>query len=356
MERYGRPRFQGSAAASKPYGNRPRSSQTQSGQMLGSSSRQSSDQYGSYQTSKPNQRSNIAPGSVLAGTRSLGSRSSAASGSQQETVGVPSEVRHLMQTLGLSQSDMHKLSQLPEKDLSVGNLAKAIGNLKQGKQGGGARSGSFSSTPNPVKRSESFQRGREESRGGYRNDEGTHSNQSSGPRGFQGRAGLGQRSPTGNRSFGNSGNRHATSLKATVKSTPQPLMSLPRSRLSDPISGSGFSDRRDFSEQAQRDEYEDEQRLYSRRRSAEQAPQPRNTSYTSQSSRRSNEANFSAREVRKQSFHYWSVKTMLCPIFVAFFHHYASSLFSLLRLKGSEKMISWWFYGDPPTNVFALCN
>jgi len=297
MERFGRPRFQGSAAASKPYGSRPRSSQSHSTRMAGPS-RQSSGQYGSYQNSKPSQRSNVAPGSVLAGTRSLGSRSSASS--NQDGISVPSEVRHLMQTLGLSQSDMQKLSQLPEKDLSVNNLAKAIGNLKQGKQGVGSRLGSYTSTPNSVKRSDSFQRGREETRGGYKTNDSVRGNHSAGQRGFQGR--TGQRSPSGNRSFGSSGSRQPT-LKATVKSTPPPLMSVSsRSRLSDPVSGTSFGDRREFSNKGQREEFQEEKLLYGRRRSAERPPQSRNTSYSSQSSRRINESNFNSREVRKQSY------------------------------------------------------
>ncbi|XP_078484250.1 uncharacterized protein LOC100185482 [Ciona intestinalis] len=46
---------------------------------------------------------------------------------------VPPEVKELMKSLNLSPSDLQKLSQLPDNQLSVDNLARAIGNLKQQK-------------------------------------------------------------------------------------------------------------------------------------------------------------------------------------------------------------------------------
>ena len=289
MERFGRPDFQRGAAAPKPYGTRAKPTQNRSGSLLGQPSRQSGDQFGSYQNSKPGQRSNVSSGSMLAG--SLGSGSRTSSSSRQDNDSVPAEVRHLMQTLGLSQSDMQKLSQLPEKDLSVNNLAKAIGDLKQGKQNVGKRSGSFASPSNPIKRSESFQKGRDQNVG-YRSNDGILGKQPN-QHNFQGRSG--QRSPSGNRSFGGPPSRHQPSPKATVKPAIPPL--IPRSRLSDPKSGSSFGDRREFSSKGQRDEYQDEQRLYGRRRSADHPDPSRNHSFSSQS-RRSNESNFNSREVR----------------------------------------------------------
>nr|CAB3262941.1 uncharacterized protein LOC100185482 [Phallusia mammillata] len=42
------------------------------------------------------------------------------------------EVSQLMKSLGLSQSDIQKLSQMPENEINVNNLARAIGDLKKG--------------------------------------------------------------------------------------------------------------------------------------------------------------------------------------------------------------------------------
>jgi len=52
------------------------------------------------------------------------------------------EVHRLMHTLGLSKTDMELLSQLPESELSVGNLAKAINDLKHNPKDGSSPSGS----------------------------------------------------------------------------------------------------------------------------------------------------------------------------------------------------------------------
>ena len=295
MERFGRPRFRG-AAAPKPYGTQSGPSRGRpSGILRGAPARSSgSGQFGSFQDSKPKRwdgppRSSTSSGSLLGNApgNSFNSHQRSSAGSRSQSASsVPSEVRQLMHTLGLSQSDMEKLSQLPENELSVNNLAKAIGNLKGSKDG----SGGMSSLHSSMKHSSSFQRGREQSRD-YGGNDGILGNPPNQNR-FQDRSG--RRSPSGNRSFDSPRNHKPTGIKVTVKPTDQLLGG--RSRLMDSKPGSGFHDRREFASKSQREEYFEEQRLYSRRRSGDQFDQPRNDSF-SQSSRRVNEPNFNDREV-----------------------------------------------------------
>lgn len=305
MERFGRPRMRGSGAP-KPYGARLGPS-NRSGGLLGPAPHQSSDQYDSYQGyNKPKEwpsRSGNSDGSLLGreprnpsmrGNSRGGRRSPRSSGS------VPSEVQQLMKSLGLSQEDMQRLSQLPENELSVNNLAKAIGNLKRTKDQFDNRgnANSFNSPPqrSDSRRTELFS---SRSRGSFSRDEGRgvlgdapkqQGNFNSRPNQFKE-----SRSPSDDRSFGNpSGRPKHSSMKVTVKPGEQSLGGRPR--MLNSKHDSNFSGRQNFSNKNQRDEFYQDEQFYGRR-NADRFDPPRHDLF-SQNNRRVNDQKFNVREVR----------------------------------------------------------
>ena len=314
MERFGRPRMRGSGAP-KPYGARLGPS-NRSGGLLGAAPRQSSDQFGFNKPKDWPSRSGNSDGSLLGKPRNLPMRSnsydtnSRASGrpSAQSNASVPSEVQQLMKSLGLSQEDMQRLSQLPEKELSVNNLAKAIGDLKRGKSQFGDRSNANSfnsptqrsdarrSDPFPARSRNSFSRDEGRNFGDNNNSSvlGEPPNQQGN---FHNRSNQYKedRSESDDRSFGTSPGRHKHSgIKVTVKPGEQPLGNRPR--LLESKHNPDFPGRSSFSSKSQRDEFFEEKQFYDRR-NADRFDQPRHDTF-SQSSRRVNDQNFNVREVR----------------------------------------------------------
>jgi len=134
MDRYGSPRFRG--AANQGYGQRRPSTGARS--ILGTGPRSSTPQ--GAQASRSIHRGGGQGKSLLGPPPRAMIQSSYAderSSSWNESNvhsrmhQMPEEVTQLMKSLGLSQADMKKLSQLPDNELSVDNIARAIGNLKK---------------------------------------------------------------------------------------------------------------------------------------------------------------------------------------------------------------------------------
>ena len=278
MERFGRPRFRG-AAAPKPYPARPGPSSRPRGSMSGPP-RQPGGPFAS--------RSGGASASLLGdgpGAYSSNARSQPNDRPTRQQGSVPSEVRRLMESLGLSQADMQKLSQLPENELSVHNLAKIIGNLKQEKQGFGSRPQSHTVPKQP----DAFQH---ENRSSFSPREERSFGAKKGLLGSSPNQGSAQNRPNfrGNRSPSDGDRHKPPGLKVTVKPAGMPPLTS-RSRMMETKSGNNFNDRRD-----QKDEYYEESRLYGRKRSPDRFEPQRPNSF-SQNSRRVNEPNLNAREV-----------------------------------------------------------
>ncbi|CAK8689275.1 uncharacterized protein LOC143461153 [Clavelina lepadiformis] len=334
MDRFGRSNYRGGGPM-KPYGTRPVPNARSSllGAGPGGPSFRSPSQYGSggnQQSSRewPAPRSSSAQGSLLGqplkrtsqyDSGHYGHSNTAASSGRtwvnEPTVNepVPTEVRQLMHTLGLSQSDMEKLSQLPETELSsVNNLARAIGDLRQEKQvTGRAHESQYGGSESSGMSNQSGSYGR---RGSFQERDGRGSFGRAGESSLMGDPPSGGRNSFGPNSKSNNygsnindsnqqynspaANRHKpTGIKVTVK---------PSDRRGLPSDGSGYYDPKlSTSYPAQRpdrsyNEYYDDKQYYGRDDTANRYDQ-RNDSF-SESSRRINNNSISQREGKPHGY------------------------------------------------------